>query len=106
MVFYQAVDDGLRIVYSSVLKQLRFIQLRDTDAITLLNNRDYDLIQMTFDKYIHKANIALFGYPEDTSIKCHSYRKFNQAYYEEIVINYDVEPRVAFNYRERFLVTA
>lgn len=39
-------------------------------------------------------------------IKGQSYRKYNQAFYEEIVINYKVESRVAFNYRERFLVTA
>jgi hypothetical protein len=39
-------------------------------------------------------------------MKSSSYRKYNQAYYEEIVINNDVEQRVAQNYRERFLVTA
>lgn len=32
MVFYQAVDDDLRVVYSQILRQLRFIQLRDKDA--------------------------------------------------------------------------
>lgn len=101
LVFYQAVDDDLRIVYSSIFRQLRFIQLRDKDALCFLNNRDYELIRQSFDKHITKMNVEQFGYdPKKTSIKCHSYRKFNQAYYEEIVINYSVESRVAQNYRE------
>jgi len=37
MVFYQAVDDNLRVVYSQVIRMLRFIQLRDKDALQLLN---------------------------------------------------------------------
>jgi hypothetical protein len=38
-------------------------------------------------------------------MKSSTYRKYNQAYFEEIVINNDIEARVALNYRERFLVT-
>ena len=38
-------------------------------------------------------------------IKSHTYRKYNQAYYEEILIDYHIESRVAQNYRERFLIT-
>lgn len=105
MVFYQAMDDNLRIVYSSIFKQLRMIQLRDSDALCLLYNRDYELIKMSFEKHIAKLSLEQFGYSKDVSIKCHSYRKYNQAYFEEIVINYEVEARVALNYRERFLVT-
>jgi len=41
------------------------------------------------------------------SIKAATYRKYNQAYYEEIVITSGtVEQRVAQNYREKFLITA
>ena len=36
MVFYQAVDDDLRIVYSQIFYKLRFIQLRDKDALQFL----------------------------------------------------------------------
>ena len=36
MVFYQAVDDDLRVVYSQILRQLKFIMLRDKDAIQFL----------------------------------------------------------------------
>jgi len=39
-------------------------------------------------------------------MKTASYRKYNQAYYEEQVINHKIEQRVAQNYRERFLITA
>lgn len=44
LVFYQAIDDDLRIVYSSILRQMRFVQLRDKDALCFLKNRDYELI--------------------------------------------------------------
>ena len=57
MVFYQAVDDDLRIVYSSIFRQLRFIQMRDDDALCLLKNRDYELIRQSFDKHITKMPV-------------------------------------------------
>jgi len=48
MVLYQAIDDNLRIVYSQILRQLRHLQLRDKDALHLLNTRDYEMIRLTF----------------------------------------------------------
>ena len=50
--------------------------------------------------------MSLFGEKAEI-MRCHSYRKYNQAYYEEIVILNEgsVEARVVQNYRERFLVT-
>ena len=45
-------------------------------------------------------------YSKAPPLKSSTYRKYNQAYFEEIVINNDIEERVAQNYRERFLVTA
>ena len=36
LVLYQAIDDNLRIVYANILRQLRFVQLRDSDALHLL----------------------------------------------------------------------
>lgn len=50
-------------------------------------------------------NLTLF-FDKAFPLKASTYRKYNQAYYEEIVINNDVESRVAQNYRERFLVSA
>jgi len=58
MVFYQAIDDDLRVVYSSILRQLRMIQLRDADAIHFLTKRDYELIRLTFQKITAKLNLT------------------------------------------------
>ena len=70
-----------------------------------METRDYELIKQLFEKFTTKLNVALFGY-KDKKVMCHTYRKFNQAYFEEILINYKVEQRAAQNYREKFLVTA
>ena len=79
--------------------------MRDKDALHLLNTRDYEMIRLTFSKTTTKIDLAQF-YKEKFSIKASTYRKYNQAYYEEIVITSgNVEERVALNYRERFLVT-
>jgi len=59
---------------------------------------------MSFDKHTTKINLLNF-YSRALPIKASTYRRYNQAYFEEIVINNDIEPRVALNYRERFLVT-
>ena len=94
------------MVYSSVLRHLRFVQLRDCDSCHLLNTRDYDLIQSSFAKYSTKINVEQIGYPLERAIfKCHTYRKYNVAYFEEMIINYNLESRVAQNYREKFLNT-
>ena len=95
MVFYQAVDDKLRIVYSMIFRQMRFLQLRDTDAVHLLETRDYEIIRKSFEKYVIKINNENFGYECAKQEKCHRYRKYNQAYFEEILINNKIESRVA-----------
>lgn len=74
--------------------------------MVFLKNRDYEIIKQCFEKFTTKLNIEQYGYCLSTSLKCHSYRKYNQAFFEEMVINYDIEERVAMNYRQRFLVTA
>mmetsp|Transcript_11802 Transcript_11802/g.18133 ORF Transcript_11802/g.18133 Transcript_11802/m.18133 type:complete len:95 (-) Transcript_11802:2942-3226(-) len=94
MVFYQAVDDNLRVVYAQIFQRLRFIQLRDVDALQFLNQRDYELIKQSFEKYTTKINLLQF-YKKASAMKSSTYRKYNQAYYEEIVINNKIEPRVA-----------
>jgi hypothetical protein len=65
MVYYQAVDDELRIVYSQILRQLKFIQMRDKDAEQLLKQRDYELIRMSFEKFTTKINVTGF-FKDDT----------------------------------------
>ena len=107
MVLFQAVDDDLRIVYTQILRQLKMIMLRDSDALHLLKTRDYELIRLTFEKTAAKLNLSNF---QDTkkrsdSLKSKNYRKYNESYFEEILIDMNVESRVALNYRERFLTT-
>ena len=68
--------------------------------------RDYDLMNITFTKTTTKIATDQFFSEKLKSIKSQTYRQYNQAYYEEILIDYAVEARVAQNYREKFLVTA
>ena len=104
-ILYQAFTDNLRVVYASIIKQLRFLQLRDSDALHLLVNRDYEMITACIGKYPNKIKLEQFGLPADTGVLCLNYRRYNQAYFEEIVINFKVEPRVALHYRQQFLST-
>jgi hypothetical protein len=76
--------------------------LRDKDAQYLLTTRDWDLIRLSFDKFTSKINSPAF-FKLDELFKCHNYRYYNQAYFEEIVIDCTNDERVASNYRERFL---
>ena len=59
--------------------------MRDKDALHLLNTRDYEMIRLTFEKHTTKIDMKIF-YKTPFSIKAGTYRKYNQAYYEEIVI--------------------
>ena len=87
--------------------------MRDVDAMHLLSHRDYELISLTFKKQSTKINLTNF-FEKSFPMKCTTYRHYDQAYYEEVIItskdpltNEDlVEARVAQNYREKFLVTA
>jgi len=70
--------------------------MRDTDAMQLINNRDFELIQVTFLKHPCKVNLP--QYLQDmttTKLKCSKYRDYNVAYFEEVVIHYTIESRVA-----------
>jgi len=57
---------------------------------------------MTFNKYTTNVDLKQF-YSSASPLKASSYRRYNQAYYEEIVINHKVEQRVTQNFRERFI---
>ena len=68
--------------------------------------RDYDLINITYAKTTTKIATDQFFKEKLKSIKSQSYRQYTQAYYEEILIDYATEARVAQNFRERFLISA
>ena len=76
--------------------------MRDKDAEHFLKQRDYELIRMTFEKLTTKINSKTF-FKSEMMFKAHNYRQYNQAFYEEILIDCGTEARVALNYRERFL---
>ena len=44
-------------------------------------------------------------YKESFTLKSQTYRQYNQAFFEEILIDFAIESRVAQNYRERFLIS-
>ena len=72
----------------------------------LLKKRDYELIRMSFTKMTTKLNLRDFSdYFKNNSMKSNGYRKYNEAFFEELLIDYRVEERIAQNYRERFLVS-
>ena len=104
-VFYQAIDDNLRIVYSIIMKNIKFLMMRDKDGMYLLNQRDYELIKLSFKIQTTKLKHEVLN-TKKLSFRCKSYRKYNEAYYEEIIINNinSIEERVIQNYRERFLI--
>lgn len=68
-------------------------------------DRDYDLIRMSFDKFTTKINLKNFDGITGW-VKSQNYKKYNQAFFEEILIDYNANVRIARNYRERFLVTS
>jgi hypothetical protein len=76
--------------------------MRDKDAEYFLKQRDYELIRLSFEKHSTKINAKAF-FKQDILFKSHNYRQYNQAFYEEILIDCGTEARVALNYREKFL---
>ena len=76
MVFFQAIEDDLRIVYSQILRQLKFIMLRDEDALHFLKQRDYELIKLTFKKNTANLNVRSF-FKQNFIVKSKTYRTYN-----------------------------
>ena len=76
LVFFQAIEDDLRIVYSQILRQLKFIMLRDEDALHFLKQRDYELIKLTFKKNTANLNVRSF-FKQNFIVKSKTYRTYN-----------------------------
>jgi hypothetical protein len=60
----------------------------------MLRERDYELIRVSFSKIPVKIPITQFQ-KDNIELKSQSYRKYTNAYYEEILIDYKIESRVA-----------
>jgi len=103
LVFYYAINDQLRIVYSKILRKLKSIQLRDKDGVQLLVTRDYELIRECCKKSSQKLDLISKGFKKEGFIS-HSYRFYNPAYFEELLLRYRVDDRIAKNFRERFII--
>ena len=70
----------------------------------MLSNRDYELISIILRKNVQSVDVSeLFRIK--LPIVCRSYRSYNVAYFEEILLMYNVDERIAKNYRERFIIT-
>jgi len=76
------------------MRQLKFIQLRDEDAFHMLIERDYELIQVSFSKYVQKINLPKYM-KGLRRLRCHYYRSYTEAFFEEVLIDYLAESRVA-----------
>jgi len=68
-----------------------------------LETRDFELIRLTFEKFSTKQSVD-GHFKISSSMISRSYRQYNTAYFEEIILQYQIEERKAMNYRERFLI--
>ena len=91
-VFYKAVDDGqLRFVYDQILKRLKDIYLRDKDAIHFINTRDFVIINESFEKNTKSHMVHLKMHKNQTKHKSCKYKKYNRAYFQELIISNPIE---------------
>jgi len=64
------------------------------------------MIRISFAKFTTKLKVeGYIDHKTNAGIKSRNYRKYNVAFYEEMLIDYNVEKRMAFNFRERFIIT-
>mmetsp|Transcript_4753 Transcript_4753/g.7172 ORF Transcript_4753/g.7172 Transcript_4753/m.7172 type:complete len:121 (+) Transcript_4753:1403-1765(+) len=68
----------------------------------MVQTRDYELIRECLNKYGTKMNNIEF-YPIPLDTVSFGYRNYTPAYFEEIILKYEIEERQATNFRERFL---
>lgn len=75
-VFYKAIDDQIRVVYSMIMNSLKAIMLRDKDGFYLLAQRDYKLIKKSFELKVVMLNPNQVGMKPESLI-CKGYRQYN-----------------------------
>ena len=104
-VFYQAIDDNLRLVYDQILGKMRDIYLRDRDALHFIRTRDWKIIEKSFEKCTKGNNTNSFMHKKLASFTIMHYKYYNRAYYQELIIKNDVENRTQYLFSKKFLKT-
>lgn len=105
-VFYQAVQDNLRLVYDQIMGKVDVLYLRDLDALHFIKQRDWRIIEKSFSKNTRSSNMTqMFMHKNLQSNTAHKYKMYNRAYYQELIIKNDVESRTKFLFSQKFLKT-
>lgn len=106
-IFYQAIDDNMRLVYYNILLKLKEVNLRDSDAMHFIKQRDWQIIEKSFKKSSKGLFTGLMMHKKYADQVSRSYKTYNRAYYQEIIVKNDqVEARTRFLFNQRFLKSA
>lgn len=104
IVFYQAIDDNLRLVYDQIMGKLKEINLRDRDALHFIKQRDWKIIEKSFKKSSKGLFTGLMMHKKYADQVSRSYKTYSRAYYQEIIVKSGtVEARTVFLFKEKFL---
>lgn len=95
-VFYEAIDGQLRIVYDQILGKLKELYLRDKDALLFIKNRDFKIIEKSFEKTTKSPLSSLKMHREQHKHTSYRYRTYSRAYYQELIIKNDIDERTRF----------
>ena len=105
VVFYQAVEDSLRLVYDQIMGKLSCMYLRDRDALHFIRQRDWKIIEKSFSKTSRSGITGVFMHKQLPNHTAYHYRNYNRAYYQELIIKNDIESRTKFLFAQKFLKT-
>ncbi len=101
-VFYQAIEDNLRVVYFQIINKLNVVRFRDKDALHFITQRDWKLIETTFKKPTQDKTAGSKHRGEQQESRF-NYKHYNRAYYQQIIIKNEVDERTTFLFKQRFL---
>lgn len=104
-VFYQSIEDDLKVVYVQIMDKLKEIYIRDKDALHFIRKRDWDTIEFSFSKMAKGSftGLQIWKLFDWSSQQGRKYKQYNRAYYQEIIIKNDVEQRTQMLFKLKFL---
>lgn len=105
IVFYQAIEDNLRLVYDQILTLLSEINLRDSDALHFIKERDFKIIEKSFTKLCKGCFVGLFMHKKYGNQIFKRYKTYSRAYYQEIIVRNEVEARTQHLFKKKFMKT-